>query len=743
MAKKHRQQPQSAFSTANSAASSSLAASTVATTAYPISAFGSTNAQFAAISTAVDAQRLKIWDTWTSTLLIDWLIPTTDNTTSTKCTCLAWGALMLDTISSSSSAEDGKRRKKRKHHAMTNGMATESPAIALGMDSGDINLFLVAQSQVSKTLSGVHTTPVTDVCFAHTSQRLYSGSRDGIIVEWDLSKGSSLRSFASDMPSIQRLVLSHDDKKLLAASYTIQLYDLETSAISKTFTGHAAPITQLSFNADSTKAISAADGDNFICLWDCTENGITGNAAALTMDVPPVHVNLSETMHVLAITGAGQVDIWDSLLAAPPSASTVSEAAPKKKKKKNLVDTRRPDGHIVVGCIDQPESMVPILAAQFADGQIVCARGSPLKPAFERLAYLDESGQVISNMHLLRPSASSLLVDESTLTEQRLKASHKPHNDSDMQVIQPESLVMPEVRDVDMSDSDTPLIANEPSLADRVAGLIITPPITPLRDGLSNNNGDDQQQQQTRLPFKPSAASLYGLLSQAIQSGDRHLMEQVLSLRDPKMVATTVYRLSGAQVLPFLDAMLERLQKKPLRASALVEWIRAVLVTHAPYLTTVPNLSTRLSTLYSTLETRTGVFSKLVLLQGRLDFVMTQIETRKKFAGGDIQFNADEEAEVVYNEEDDIESEDGMDYRSRGGDDEEDDENQWEDEVSSNIIPRVDDDEEEEDEDQDDDDEDDVESAMSEDADDIVVDQESDDEEDGSKKRTGWIEDDE
>ncbi|TPX31216.1 hypothetical protein SeMB42_g07795 [Synchytrium endobioticum] len=257
-------------------------------------------------------------------------------------------------------------------------------------------------------------------------------------------------------------------------------------------------------------------------------------------------------------------------------------------------------------------------------------------------------------------------------------------------------------------------IRDESTLADRVATMNLT--VT------SAENASVQPPQQ-KLVLRPSAASLFGLLSQAIQSGDRHLLEQVLALNDSKMIHTTVSRLTASQVLPFLDAMLERLQKKPTRAAALVEWIRAVLVSHAPYLTTVPNLHARLSGIYTALESRTNVYAKLVSLHGRLDFVLSQIEVRRRLNADSAQEQMNEVAEVVYNESDednmeegggdeDVASEDGMEYRSKtdASSDDEDEDDGWEDDDARGIQASEHDEEEEEEYD---DDEDDVEMEMS------------------------------
>ncbi|KAJ3089305.1 Small subunit (SSU) processome component [Physocladia obscura] len=197
----------------------------------------------------------------------------------------------------------------------------------------------------------------------------------------------------------------------------------------------------------------------------------------------------------------------------------------------------------------------------------------------------------------------------------------------------------------------------------------------------------------------PTATSLYNLLTQAIHSGDKQLLEQCLQVSDSIVITASVKRLNPGHVVPFLNMLTTRLQIKPTRAAKLIEWIRAVVVCHAAFLMTNPALVVQLSSLHATLTARTETFSKLLKLSGRLDLVTSQIEMRASRA--------------QFEDEDDQANEDAGDDEEGGRPVVYDEENE---------------DEEDENEDDDDDDDDDNENAMDEDEELYSEDEESEDE---------------
>ena len=89
-------------------------------------------------------------------------------------------------------------------------------------------------------------------------------------------------------------------------------------------------------------------------------------------------------------------------------------------------------------------------------------------------------------------------------------------------------------------------------------------------------------------------------MTQALYSSDSELLEKVLHISNRKTIYATVKRLSPTLVLTLVDECVIRLQKKPNRASVLIEWIRASLLHHSGYLQSVScnRQSTQIDQLY-------------------------------------------------------------------------------------------------------------------------------------------------
>ncbi len=137
------------------------------------------------------------------------------------------------------------------------------------------------------------------------------------------------------------------------------------------------------------------------------------------------------------------------------------------------------------------------------------------------------------------------------------------------------------------------------------------------------------------LPAGPIKADSLGvLLTQALRSGDRALLERCVGVSDARVVNNTVRRLLPADAAAFLRAAVERLQSKPARGGQLSAWIRAVLVHHTAYLMSSPGVQGVLTSLYQTIESRLAMQRTLLSLSGRLDLLMVQARARAAAGAG-------------------------------------------------------------------------------------------------------------
>jgi U3 small nucleolar RNA-associated protein 5 len=156
-------------------------------------------------------------------------------------------------------------------------------------------------------------------------------------------------------------------------------------------------------------------------------------------------------------------------------------------------------------------------------------------------------------------------------------------------------------------------------------------------DGATRQGGGEGEGEPAAatLPAGPiKADSLAVLLTQALRSGDRALLERCLGVGDARVVGNTVRRLLPADAAAFLRAAVERLQSKPARGQQLSAWIRAVLVHHTAYLMASPGVQAVLTSLYQTIEARLAMQRTLLSLSGRLDLLMVQARARTAAGAG-------------------------------------------------------------------------------------------------------------
>jgi U3 small nucleolar RNA-associated protein 5 len=127
------------------------------------------------------------------------------------------------------------------------------------------------------------------------------------------------------------------------------------------------------------------------------------------------------------------------------------------------------------------------------------------------------------------------------------------------------------------------------------------------------------------LPAGPlKADSLAVLLSQALRSSDRALLERCLSVGRERVIVNSVKRLVPMDAALLLKAAVERLQTKPSRGQQLAAWIHAVLLQHTGYLMSAPAAAPLMSSLYQIIEARLAMQRQLLSLSGRLDLLLAQ-----------------------------------------------------------------------------------------------------------------------
>ncbi|KAL1297927.1 hypothetical protein AAFC00_006440 [Neodothiora populina] len=219
--------------------------------------------------------------------------------------------------------------------------------------------------------------------------------------------------------------------------------------------------------------------------------------------------------------------------------------------------------------------------------------------------------------------------------------------------------------DVAMDDADKD--AEEDDKTGRSFGDLLQashPETIDVQAAFADRNAEDQ----ALIPINgngvlsaPSATSLGTVLTQALRTNDKDLLESCFQTREIQSIRSTIQRLQSPLVADLLQRLAERLHKRPGRAGSLMVWVQWSLVAHGGYLAGQPQVLKKLKALSQVVKQRASGLQSLMTLKGKLDMLGAQLELRQSMqASRDNMFDDDEEdPNVIYIEgEDDDKSSD-------------------------------------------------------------------------------------
>ncbi|CAG8766506.1 38864_t:CDS:10 [Gigaspora margarita] len=581
---------------------------------------------FALVTQSVDRHRLRVFDTHTGTVNNDFSSDKED-----KFTCLTWGKIYDGDLNGKVDTPPPKKKKK-----LSSQIQQFSKVIALGLQNGSIAIYSIAHGGIIKTLSGSHKLPINNFIFSKNGKKAYSCAEDAYIVEWDFEKGDMIRTY-----------------------HQVVGFTIKTSS------------QELHWALNDDICVSTAEHDRFINIWQCKGNEPQGvGFSALTLDEDTKGLSISKFNAILAISETGIINIFRDVNSHSPVQLN---------KKKKRFTTQTPDCVIKV-LNENDNTVIPILSACFLDeneneksGFIMIARGSTVKPIFEKVRFIDEkNGEFLPNVTLVRHPSTGFLVDEFNLAAKNLAATQKPYDESKATVSSSSNYEIPK----------PPAEIDKPTQNSSTQNSLTQNSLTQnsLTQNSSTQNSSNQEETlETRLKeldlmsvgsensqkssHAPKFKTLQGnsmqqMLVQALHSNDDHLFNLVLEQTNPEIVNNTVRKLPTKYIIPFLEKVITRFYEKPKSVMNMLQWIKAVTLIHMTYLMTVPDLTRKLSEFYQALDSRSAIFQKLLNFQGRLDLIMQQIAMRKTQEVGTT--NGSETIYVESSSDDNI-SEDGLD----------------------------------------------------------------------------------
>ena len=149
----------------------------------------------------------------------------------------------------------------------------------------------------------------------------------------------------------------------------------------------------------------------------------------------------------------------------------------------------------------------------------------------------------------------------------------------------------------------------------------------------------------------PTGTSLGTVLTQALKTNDRDLLETCFQTTDVPSIRSTIQRLQSVHVATLLQRLAERIHRRPGRTGNLLVWVQWALVAHGGYLATQPDVVKQLKSLSLVIRERANGLQPLLRLKGKLDMLSSQLELRRSMAAANRAANGsdDEDEEgVVY-----------------------------------------------------------------------------------------------
>jgi len=281
----------------------------------------------------------------------------------------------------------------------------------------------------------------------------------------------------------------------------------------------------------------------------------------------PVSVSVNSNNNVLAIGEDGILYLWNNM-------SSTQENNDKKKRQKILTkgfDSKLKIYYSVENEEEEEPQLLNIMFASFintsksGECQILVGYGSMVRPKFEIISDLIvENGEFKEEISLSRSLVTNLLQSEIKKDNKKTASTFTQSKSSTMMSM---SLLD--------EDEEQKAVEDEKTLEERIKEMEI------------KTSKQDESSTKSKKMVIPKGESIQNMLQQAVHSNDKQLLETCLAVTNIKVIRNTLERLPPQYVIPFLNLLKEKIQKKPQRGIYIFDWIRYTIMIHMSYLISV------------------------------------------------------------------------------------------------------------------------------------------------------------
>ena len=595
-----------------------------------------------------------------------------------KINCLAWGCYSKSNSGQLSQSIQHKKRKR--------GSESEDVVVAYGTNQSKICLFSPTEGKLVGKLGGVHERGIEACTFSRDQQFVWSIGGDSKLVQWDLQTDSAVRSITLSDSSIRTICPpSTPDEHILCASstpYSTNLADKDDFRI-QPFDSMKDTIHSLQWSGKDPGSDSqyflAADTDRYINVYDITKprlvrTFIAGSGVdAIDLFEPEDTDGEVWGKQILAVlTEDGSVDMFPHPFVQPALMNGDLKAS-----RKSL--TQKSTARIRLVNSDAKKTQVSVLSVSLQGPELLFASvDSGVDVSFQKIrwqdegtgellfegikdvtrvkslstfsaastngvkdsskSHVDDSKAVVSNGAVVLDSSSDEeKVKESPSNEEESADSESEseadnggeqneaaYSDEEMEDLQPTRASAADEAAMEEQEE-----AAEPSFGEMIASrqaneITIADAFEPEHAGFSINSGG-------ALSI-PTGMSLGTVLTQALRTNDRSLLEACLHTTDSNVVRNTIQRLDSSLAGTLFSKLAERMASRHGRYGHLQDWVQQLCVAHGAAFTAQPNARKHLKVLFNVLDQRAKSLSHLLLLKGKLDMLDGQLQFRKQLA---------------------------------------------------------------------------------------------------------------
>jgi hypothetical protein len=296
-----------------------------------LAGFNNSNDRFASINAGLGAtERLRIWDTGSSTILGEWDAVPEGNKTDQKVKALVWGSFFAEDLQTSASdSENRKKRRKRRSEGAPGGPRVDAVVLAQG---SHLLFYTSTSNAVVKRVSLA--SAVT--ALGWTSQQ--DGSLIAVTTESiHIFDPSATQTFTTSLPaSIKSTILTSvsvllsdntSTLSLILASNSITKLDV-SSPLTESSTGTFGATQQVGVESirkivslDTRRFVIAEEQSRVASIWRTSDNATTPFEMAASVPIP-----IASSVHTLA-TSPGKTELFVLAETGDISVFSLSEAA--------------------------------------------------------------------------------------------------------------------------------------------------------------------------------------------------------------------------------------------------------------------------------------------------------------------------------------------------------------------------------------------------------------------------------